>query len=139
MNSVREKRELLVRTALACLDKPFHYGALPEEAPEKFDCSSLVQYLYRRISVDLPRSSIEQAHIGGEVLFTQLEIGDLLFFRGHIVHYNLEFPAGVGHVALYLGNDQVIQATGQDQKVVITPLKEIKRRKDFVVAKRILK
>jgi cell wall-associated NlpC family hydrolase len=132
------KHSSLITYAKTCLDKPFQYGAKPEDAPGKFDCSSLVQYLFKKIDVELPRSSLQQAHLGREVSSTQLKMGDLLFFHGKIGHYNLEFPQGIGHVALYLGDENVIEATGDTGKVILTPLKKILERDDLVVIKRVL-
>jgi peptidoglycan endopeptidase LytE len=76
-----EKQKILASVALKNLGKPYFYGARPDEAPKRFDCSSFVQYLYRLVGVDLPRNSIDQAACGRRVRETKkLEVWDLLFF-----------------------------------------------------------
>jgi cell wall-associated NlpC family hydrolase len=138
---VARKQKILLETAEKCLGKQYVYGAKPEEAPAQFDCSSLVQYLYKKMGVEIPRSSIEQAHIGRKVRFqgkeSALRVGDLLFFKGTTGHYNPEFPGGIGHVAMYLGEGRCVQASGSVGKVVSTSLEEVVKRGDLVVVKRV--
>ncbi len=81
-----------------------------------FDCSGLVQYAYAKAGVQLPRTSEEQyaALTQQETLTTQvsqLQPGDLLFYS---------FTGTADHVAIYLGDNELIQApeTGQDVQVV---------------------
>lgn len=138
MSSSIAQQEILALNALSCLGRPYLYGASPDEAPAKFDCSSFVQYLYKNIGVVLPRTAIEQAHMGEAVLPDQLQKGDLLFFRGVVGRYNREFPQGIGHVAVFVGNKSAVQATGGSKKVILTPIKELLDRDDLVVIKRML-
>jgi cell wall-associated NlpC family hydrolase len=97
--------------------------------------------------VDLPRNSIDQAACGRRVRSTKkLEAGDLLFFTSKVGRYNRKFPMGVGHVAIYVGNDRGVHAKykkfpgGKDGgKVKLDSLDYfLRRRGDFVAAKRIL-
>ena len=126
------------------LNKPYKYGAKPWEAPRSFDCSGFIQYLYKRIKINLPRTTLEQAHFGKRIepKKEKLEIGDLLFFKGRWGHYNPEFPGGIGHVAIYVGEGQIIKAEWNKNKkagkVREMPLEKILKRKDLVVIKRII-
>ena len=129
------------------LGKPFKYGATASEAPRIFDCSSFVQYLYKRIGIKFPRSALEQARVGKRVnpQKEDLQAGDLFFIKGSWGHYNPEFPEGIGHVGMYIGGGKVIQAkwkknkNGSDGgKVREDPAKTLLNRKDLVVVKRIL-
>jgi hypothetical protein len=64
------------------------------------DCSGLTQLVYRQLGVDLPRVSTDQARVGTEVPnLTQAQPGDLL-----------AFGSPVDHVAIYLGNNRMIEA-----------------------------
>lgn len=115
--SVHPRREAaqrgLVHFALKHRGTPYKYGAPQRAIPKRFDCSSFVQYLYRRVGIKLPRTAIEQALCGRTVTInrvTDLEIGDLLFFTGRWGRYDPTFPEGIGHVALYLGDGQIIHA-----------------------------
>lgn len=115
--SVHPRREAiqrrLVHFALKHRGKPYEYGAPQRAVPKRFDCSSFVQYLYRRVGIKLPRTAIEQALCGRTVKIrsvTDLETGDLLFFTGRWGRYDPAFPEGIGHVALYLGDGKIIHA-----------------------------
>lgn len=118
-----QQKEEIVSIAKGLLGKPYKYGAKPEEAPDFFDCSSFVQYLFKQIGIEIPRISIDQAADpqGGEVFlennFDGLELGDLIFMRGVIGRYQDDlFPTKeniyVGHVGIYSGNGRIIHARG---------------------------
>ena len=64
---VEDLQEKLVHFSKENLGKPYKYGAKPAEAPKVFDCSSFAQYLYKKVGVALPRTALEQAHIGKKV------------------------------------------------------------------------
>lgn len=108
----------LVGLARSLVGKPYKYGATTEEAPDYFDCSSFIQYLFGQIGIELLRSSILQAAApqGKEIAlahdFSNLETGDLLFARGVIGHYRDELfderEMYIGHVALYIGDGRII-------------------------------
>lgn len=138
-----DRKKTLVRLARSLLGKSYKYGAKPEEAPNAFDCSSFVQYLYRQIGEDLPRTALQQASIGNPIdpNKDELEEGDLLFFKGGWGHYNPEWPAGIGHVGIYIGSGKVISARSDGKEggsVIEEPSSNFVDRPDFVVAKRIL-
>lgn len=141
-----EKRNRLVYFAKKHLGKPYKYGAKPTEVPKTFDCSSFVQYLYKRVNINLPRTALDQASIGKTIKPKKelLEAGDLLFFKGGWGHYNPEYPVGIGHVGIYAGNGKVINARSKEVKgkekgsVIEEDVKSFLDRKDFVVVKRIL-
>ena len=90
------------------------------EGQPGFDCSGLVQYAYAQAGVALPRTSQTQAtfvqSLGGWTTnISQLVPGDLVFFAGS--DGTIQSP---GHVGIYLGNDQMIQApeTGEVVDIV---------------------
>lgn len=130
----------LVDLAYKQLGKPYKYGAKPYEAPKQFDCSSFVQYLYSKIGIELPRTALKQASAGKVVkpVLNNLKPGDLIFIKGGWGHYDPEFPEGIGHVALYVGNGKVVNARGEAGKVIEQEAAEFLERKDFRVVKRIL-
>lgn len=140
-----DMRRRLVMTARQQLGKPYVYGAWTEEAPRRFDCSSLVQFCFKSIGIDLPRVSIEQARCGRRVRpDSRLRAGDLIFLRGREGRYDRIFPAGIGHVILVISADEVIhaksrRAKGQERGTVIKePLARILRRRDITAMKRLL-
>jgi peptidoglycan endopeptidase LytE len=129
------QKENLVKIAQSLIGKPYKYGAKPEEAPNFFDCSSFTQYVFKQIGIELPRSTIEQASCGIEVSLDQIEVGDLIFVHGKYGHYNPSFPQGIGHVGIYIGNQEVIHAASErvKEQPIIEKGKVIKSfLKDFI-------
>jgi cell wall-associated NlpC family hydrolase len=95
-----------VNTALAQVGDPYVWGAA---GPNAFDCSGLTQYAYAAAGISLPHSSSAQSTMGAPVSRDQLQPGDLIFFY-----------SPVSHVAMYIGNGQMVHAStsGQPVKVV---------------------
>jgi cell wall-associated NlpC family hydrolase len=76
-----------------------------------FDCSGLTQYVYAQLGVWLPHYAASQFLAYPRVDPTQLEPGDLVFFEPK--------PDGPGHVAIYVGGDEIVEAphTGADVRL----------------------
>jgi cell wall-associated NlpC family hydrolase len=69
-----------VAVARKQIGKPYRYGG---RGPGSFDCSGLVQYVYRKAGVRLPRTADTQhGHIKRHVKFKDLATGDLVYFYG---------------------------------------------------------
>lgn len=75
-----------VRLARTFVGTPYRWGG---ESPKGFDCSGLVQYVYGRLGVELPRVTFDQWHAGRHVPRSELRAGDLVFFdhRNHVGIY----------------------------------------------------
>jgi cell wall-associated NlpC family hydrolase len=94
-----------VAFAYAQLGKPYQWGAT---GPSSYDCSGLVQAAWSSAGVSIPRTTYAQWAALPHISTSALEPGDLLYFDG------------VGHVAIYVGGGDIIDApqTGQDvQKI----------------------
>jgi len=133
-------RRAIRAEALKQLGKPYRYGASWQEAPKVFDCSSFVQYVYKRAGIEIPRVSIEQARRGRRVPSgAQLKVGDLIFTRSVQGRYDRQFPEGIGHVYLVTGPDEVVHARSRRPSGVVRQrLATVLKRKDVTVIKRIL-
>ena len=94
-----------VAFAYAQLGKPYQWGAT---GPGSFDCSGLVQAAWASAGVSIPRTTYEQWAALPHVSTSALEPGDLLYMDG------------IGHVAIYVGGGQIIDApqTGRDVEKV---------------------
>lgn len=118
-------RELVTRTALAQVGRPYRAGgAAPESG---FDCSGLVQYSYAQAGVPLPRSAAEQRKIGDDVDFDEARPGDLLF-------YKIDSWFGVDHVALYVGDGYAVHAPASGRAIVVTDMTTPFWREHFIEA-----
>lgn len=82
----------IVDTAKTCVGIPYKYGGTSTAG---FDCSGFLGYVFNSYCGDLPRSSSEIATIGEKIERTEIEKGDLLFFKGRSTS-----SSSIGHVAL---------------------------------------
>lgn len=104
----------VVRTALAQLGKPYQWGGT---GPAAFDCSGLMVAAWREGGVTIPRTAAVQSTFGAPVAtLAQAQPGDLVFIAGA-----LGTPDRPGHVGMYLGNDQIINAPQEGDPVQIIP------------------
>ena len=78
-----------------------------------FDCSGLTQYSFAGVGVLIPKYSGDQYNTGRKVPISQAKRGDLLFWG----------PGGGQHVAIYLGNNQMIEAPYTGATVRIAPVR----------------
>lgn len=74
---------------------------IPDTTTVGFDASGLIQYAYAGAGIKMPRTSGEQCSVGQKVPPAQARAGDLLCYG----------PGGSQSVALYLGNNQMIEGT----------------------------
>jgi cell wall-associated NlpC family hydrolase len=107
-----------VATAIAFAEaqvgKPYCWGG---QGPACFDCSGLVFAAYAAASIHIARTTYEWQQDGPQIPLSQIQPGDLLFSAGAD-----GTPANPGHVVMYLGRGQVIQAPETGQDVQIDPL-----------------
>jgi cell wall-associated NlpC family hydrolase len=82
------------------LGVPYRWGgAIPASG---FDCSGLTRFVYAQLGVNLPHYAASQFAAFAKLDPAELQPGDLVFFEPKF--------DGPGHVALYIGNDQMIEA-----------------------------
>jgi len=110
--------EAAVAVALTQLGVPYVWGgATPSPG---FDCSGLVQWSYAQIGIKVPRTTAHQISAGIPVTVDELRPGDLVFTRsiraGGVV-------VDRGHVAIYVGDGQVVVAPQTGDVVKVRPLK----------------
>jgi peptidoglycan DL-endopeptidase CwlO len=104
----------MLRAALSRQGLPYVWGAT---GPGSFDCSGLVQWSFAQAGIAMPRVAADQALTGPAVPASQLQPGDLLFW-----HTDPTAPDYISHVAIYLGNGQMIQAPQPGQSVEVVPV-----------------
>lgn len=94
-----------VDAALSQVGKPYQWGAA---GPDSYDCSGLTMWAWARAGVSLPHNSGMQYNATRRVPQDDWQPGDLLFF-GNPIH----------HVAMYIGNGQMVEApyTGSQVRV----------------------
>ena len=95
------------------LGLPYVWGG---SGPLVFDCSGLVQWSLAQAGVVMPRVAADQARTGPQVPLSRLQPGDLLFY-----HTDPTAPGYVSHVAVYVGDGEMIQAPEPGLDVEIVP------------------
>ncbi|MEU0507590.1 C40 family peptidase, partial [Nocardia sp. NPDC005998] len=90
-----------IQVALAHLGNPYVWGA---EGPNSFDCSGLMQFAAAQAGVRIPRVASDQYQQLQKVNPADIRPGDLIF-------PDSEFNNGnPGHVMMYIGNGQCVEA-----------------------------
>jgi cell wall-associated NlpC family hydrolase len=104
-----------VKLAEHYLGTPYVYGG---DKPGGFDCSGLLQFVWGKNGVKIPRTTYQQWGAGKPISLNNLQPGDAVFYKGSdsVVQGGKVLP---GHVAMYIGNGKVIQAphTGADVQI----------------------
>lgn len=90
----------IVSTAMTYRGIPYRFGA---EGPRAYDCSGFTQSVFARNGVHLPRTAAQQSRVGTFVSKSQLQPGDLVFFKD-------TYKAGVSHVGIYIGGGKMVHA-----------------------------
>ncbi|SEN51494.1 C40 family peptidase [Lihuaxuella thermophila] len=94
----------IIATGEKYMGTPYKFGA-PTTTTKVFDCSSFVKRVFAENGIDLPRTSRQQAEVGQEVSRSELQKGDLVFFK-------ISSRPGIGHVGIYAGNGKLLHTWG---------------------------
>ncbi|EKQ50442.1 MULTISPECIES: C40 family peptidase [unclassified Clostridium] len=109
--------QAILNEAYAQLGKPYVWGATGSDS---FDCSGFTQYVYSHAAgIDISRTTYSQINVGQPVSQDQLQPGDLVFTHP-------------GHVGIYVGNGQMINAPQTGDVVKVAPVYS------FYAARRVL-
>ena len=98
-------------TAMRQRGDAYAYGGA---GPERFDCSGLIYYSYRRAGFAVPRTSGAQAGFVRRISKQAMRPGDLMFFTG---------GGGVYHAAIFLkwshGHAVMVHSPGSGERVKV--------------------
>ena len=84
---------------------------------QKFDCSSLIQYIfYKGADKVLQVTTRTQVTQGKYVAREDLQRGDCIYFTNEERQYKTGVER-VGHVALYLGNDYILHTASDYARI----------------------
>lgn len=116
-------RQTIIAKAETYIGLPYVWGGT--DLSKGVDCSGLVQQVYAKFGIKLPRTSYDQYGAAGngavwgvQTHMAQLEPGDLVYFK-----YHSGPEAGkVHHVAIWLGNNQILEAPYTGARVRIKTL-----------------
>lgn len=115
--------EYVIKRAQSQIGVPYSWGGGNAAGPSRgidegagtvgFDCSGLVLYAFAGAGIKLPHYSGSQYNMGRKIPTSQMRRGDVLFWG----------PEGSQHVAIYLGNNQMIEAPYTGATVRIAPVR----------------
>lgn len=122
---VTDVRVDLCEYAKQFLGNPYVYGGT--SLTKGADCSGFVMSVYKKFGYKLSHSSRAQANEGTKISYSELQPGDLIFYAKN---------GSINHVAIYIGNGQVIHASSPSTGIKIsnynyrTPYKYVRIIKD---------
>ena len=106
-NRTHERIENAIKIAEQMMGSRYAWGG---KTSEGVDCSGLIQSSFRSQGINMPRDAYQQAYVGSLVATRWyregLRRGDTLFFLGR--------TGRISHVAIYLGDDQYLEASRGD-------------------------
>ena len=97
------------------LGVPYVYGGA---SPAGFDCSGFIQYVFKEFGYSLARTAGDQSLFGFDVTLSELQPGDLMYFKGRNVN-----SSAIGHVGMVTavkdGKIEFIHAAGKSVRMDI--------------------
>ena len=90
--------------AVQFVGNPYKWGG--SSLTNGADCSGFVMAVYAHFGVSLPHSSSALRSVGTEVSYSEAQPGDIICYEGH--------------VALYIGNGQIVHASNEKNGIMIS-------------------
>lgn len=119
----RQATEFVIKRAMSQMGVPYSWGGGNAAGPSRgidsgagtvgFDCSGLMLYAFAGVGIKLDHYSGSQYNAGRKIPSSQMRRGDMLFWG----------PNASQHVALYLGDGQMIEAPYTGSVVKISPVR----------------
>lgn len=119
----RQAVEYVIRRGMSQQGVPYSWGGGKPNGPSLgvdsdagkvgYDCSGFTRFAFAGVGVLIPKYSGDQYNTGRHIPPSQAKRGDLLFYG----------PGGSQHVVIYLGNNQILEASGSAGKVTVSPLR----------------
>ena len=119
----RQASEYVIQRAGSQMGVPYSWGGGNAVGPSRgidsgagttgFDCSGLILYAFAGVGIKLPHYSGAQYDLGRKIPTSQARRGDVIFYG----------PGGAKHVALFLGNGQMLEAPYTGSTVKVSPVR----------------
>jgi cell wall-associated NlpC family hydrolase len=119
----RDATEYVIRRAMSQMGVPYSWGGGNAAGPSNgidsgsgtvgFDCSGLMLYAFAGVGIKLDHYSGSQYNAGRKIPSSQMRRGDMIFYG----------PNASQHVALYLGDGQMLEAPYTGSTVKVSPVR----------------
>ena len=109
-NKEASRRAQIVNYALQFVGNPYVWGGT--SLTRGADCSGFVMSVLGHFGIDLPHYSGSQAQMGRKVSSSEMRPGDLIFYANS--------SGTVNHVAMYIGNGQIVHAASSRSGIKIS-------------------
>jgi cell wall-associated NlpC family hydrolase len=119
----RQATEYVINRGLAVRGTPYSWGGGNAAGPSNgidsgagtvgFDCSGLMLYMFAGVGIKLDHYSGSQYNAGRKVPSSQMRRGDMIFYG----------PNASQHVAMYLGDGQMLEAPYTGSVVKVSPVR----------------
>lgn len=119
--------ERAVTLAKQYLGRAYVWGG--ESPASGFDCSGLVQYVYGRLGIEIPRVTHDQFKVGRVIGRQELRTGDIVFFR--------DSTGYIHHEGLYLDKGRFLHAPRTGDVIKISSLEEPYYAEQFAGGRRV--
>lgn len=108
-NAAMAKRNQIVNYAVQFVGNPYVWGGT--SLTKGADCSGFVLSVLRHFGISVPRTSRAQAASGKKISSKDMRPGDLIFYANR--------SGTINHVAMYIGNGQVVNAASRRSGIKI--------------------
>lgn len=126
-NGIRTAATEAILQAISQLGTAYQWGGTSKK--QGFDCSGLTSFVYKKADINIPRTVRDQYAFTQRIARSQLQPGDLLFFKIS--------SRKIDHVGIYIGDNRFIHAPRTGEHVTFARLNNTYWRKHFAGAGRV--
>ncbi len=119
----RQASEYVIRRGMGVMGTPYSWGGGNAAGASRgidsgadtvgFDCSGLMLYMFAGVGIKLDHYSGSQYNAGRKIPSSQMRRGDMIFYG----------PNASQHVAMYLGDGQMLEAPYTGSTVKVSPVR----------------
>jgi cell wall-associated NlpC family hydrolase len=126
-----EQRDSIIHNSRSLLGVRYKWaGATPERG---LDCSGFVQYVFKKLGIDLPHHAATLAKLGESMGkdASEMQVGDLLVF-------SKMKSTRISHVGIYVGDGMMVHASSMAKKVVEVPIDDYREKMNLRGVRRVI-
>jgi cell wall-associated NlpC family hydrolase len=125
------QRDSIIHNSRSLLGVRYKWaGATPERG---LDCSGFVQYVFKKLGVDLPHHAATLAKLGASMDkdTSAMQVGDLLVF-------SKMKSKRISHVGIYVGDGMMVHASSRAKQVVEVPIDDYREKMNLRGVRRVI-